>query len=198
MDGFSEFANDLFSFQSQTASCHDWGLELRVPDPDGDATQTDIPASISVDFLVQCKCICNLWTAQRFSVIYRTQHSSQSNETPARIGQVMLDQLRFCREPPPVCNQAQQCTTLEAPVSQGPPTRRLLGASTSRVAQRKALEEERSVVVLGLVIGCFSFGIRRGLLNRAVADFGGQGSRARVSKIYWSPVSVLIPIRLVL
>lgn len=151
VNGLSEFANDLFSFQTQTISSHDWGLELRIPDPDGDATQTDFPASISVDFVLQCKCMCNLWTAQRFRIEYRTQHSSQSNATPAQIGQMMLDQLKTCSRPPQIPNQAQQFAILEAPVSQSPPTRKLLGVGTSYTARRKALEEERSVIALGLV-----------------------------------------------
>ncbi|KAL9116556.1 MAG: hypothetical protein Q9187_006919 [Circinaria calcarea] len=151
VDGFSEFANNLYSFQNQALGNHDWGLELRMPDPDGDATQTNCLASISVDFLIQCRCICNLWTAQRFRIEYRTQHSSQPNETPAQIGQMMLDQLRICTRSPQIPNQKQQFAILEAPVSQGPPTRKLLGVSTSHTARRKALEEERSVVALGLV-----------------------------------------------
>jgi hypothetical protein len=154
-NGLSKFANDLFSFHSGNLSGQEWDLELRLPDPDGDATQTDEPASISIDFLVQCKCLCNFWTAQRFRILYYTEYSTKHNDAPSQIGQEILDQLRDCKKTQHFSSEQKQFEILEAPRSQGPPTRSLLGTCNPNALQRRALEPEMLAMAVSLVNWAF-------------------------------------------
>ncbi|MCJ1231721.1 hypothetical protein MMC12_008400 [Toensbergia leucococca] len=53
----TSFASELFASRGEDSSHTQWSLELRKPDADGDATQTEILATIGIDFLIQCKCV---------------------------------------------------------------------------------------------------------------------------------------------
>jgi hypothetical protein len=153
--GLAKFANDLYSFHIQHGQDREWDLELRLPDSDGDAAQLDLPASISIDFLLQCKCHCESWTAQRFRVLYYTQFSSKSNREPCDIGEGILQLLEDCQKTHVKTQKERQFEILEAPRSQGLRTREILRSAGEHTLQRKALEIEMLAISLSLVNWAF-------------------------------------------
>lgn len=110
--GLSSFATDLFTFNCELELVHEWYLELRLPDADGDAALPELQdtATLNIDFLLQCKCLCELDMAQRFRVAYRTRYHSQVNDPSSLVGESMIDQIRNCSSEPQLH---------ESPVSNG-------------------------------------------------------------------------------
>ena len=143
----TKFANDLFCAQES----YEWDLGLRVPDPDGDATQTDNSASISMDFLVQGQCRCEQWTAGRFCIQYHTRHSFKSNGEPLSIRQEIRDELASCTGTTRSQNRRQQFVIQEEPKYSGRSVRNLLTAKKWYVVNRGTCDEERMMIALGLV-----------------------------------------------
>ena len=148
-EGLSNFANGLYSHAAQNP--YKWSLALRVPDSDSDATQTDNPASISMDFLVEGWCICKLWTAARFRIQYYTQHSTELNVSPMVIGLEIQRQLESCTGTKNSEAQLQQLTVQDDPKSKGPSIRRQITNVNWYSADRKAHERDRMLAALGLV-----------------------------------------------
>lgn len=148
-EGLSNFATGLY-FQAVKNS-YVWSLELRAPDSDSDATHTDNPASISMDFLVEGWCICKLWTAARFRVQHNTQHSTELNVSPTVIGLEMQRQLESCTGTIKPEAQVQQLTVQDDPKSKGPSIRQRITNVNWYSADRKAHERDRMLAALGLV-----------------------------------------------
>ena len=146
-EGLTDFAKSLFCAQKP----YEWGLELRVPDCDGDATQTYNPASISMDFLIQGLCRCDRWTAGRFRIQYHTKHSTKTNGLPMHIKEEIRDQLESCTGTTKLQICPQQVVVLEEPEMTGRPIRRLLTDKKWYSTKREAPEEERMMAALGLV-----------------------------------------------
>ena len=146
-EGLSKFAVDLHAARSS----YEWGLELRVPDCDGDAAQIDNPASISMDFLVQGWCVCKRWKGARFRVHYYTSHCIKSNHTPKHIGQEMLGVLKDCTAMAKSQSDVQQFIVSEDPRRTDRPVRQLIAEENGCPASRKASQQERLVAAVGLV-----------------------------------------------
>lgn len=152
--GLSSFATDLFTFHSGLKGDHEWDLELRTPDVDGDAALPDIrdTATVNIDFLLQCKCLCKFDMARRFRVEYRTRHHSQVNDLSSLVGESMIDRLRNCSSEPQFHgNLDKQWRILEHPYMQDRPSKELFGEETQSAIVRKALELERLSIALALV-----------------------------------------------
>ena len=147
--GLSNFAKDLYFHAAQNP--YKWSLALRAPDSDSDATQTDNPASISMDFLVEGRCICKLWTAARFRIQYHTQHSTGLNISPTVIGLEMQRQLESCTDTTKSEAHIQQLTVQDDPKSKGPSIRQQITNVNWYSAERKAHERDRMLAALGLV-----------------------------------------------
>ena len=148
-EGLSNFATGLYVHG--VPNSYEWSLELRAPDSDSDATQTDNPASISMDFLVEGWCICELWTAARFRIQYHTQHSTGLNASPTFIGLEMQRQLESCTGTKKPEAQVQQLTVQDDPISKGPSIRRQITKMNWYSVDRKAHERDRMLAALGLV-----------------------------------------------
>ena len=148
-EGLSSFATGLYFYAAENSYL--WNLELRAPDADSDATQTDNAASVSVDFLVEGWCICKLWTAARFRIQYHTQYSTRLNVSPTVIGQEMQRQLESCRGTTKTEAELQQLTVQDDPTSKGPSIRQRITNVEWYSADRKAHERDRMLAALGLV-----------------------------------------------
>ena len=152
--GLSSFATDLFTFHSGLKGVHEWDLELRTPDVDGDAALPDLrnTASVNIDFLLQCKCLCEFDMARRFRVEYRTTHHSQDNDLSSLVGESMIDRLRNCSSESQFHGSLdKQWRILEHPYMQDRPSKELFGEEAQSGIVRKALELERLSIALALV-----------------------------------------------
>lgn len=154
--GLSKFATDLFTFHSDTDQVHEWDLELRLPDADGDAALPEITdiATLSIDFLLQCKCPCEIDMARRFRVEYRTRHHSQGNDPPWLAGKSMIDQFRSCSSGPYFYGNFEfdePCHSLENPYTQDRSLKILFGEGEACGITRKAFDHDRISIALALV-----------------------------------------------
>ena len=143
----SNFALDLHAARSS----YEWGLELRVPDCDGDAARADNPASVSIDFLIQGRCVCERWKGARFRVHCYTSHSTKSNRPPKDIGQELLGELKNCTATAKSQSHLQQLIVSEDPKRRDRPVRQMIAKENGCPASRKANEQERLMAALGLV-----------------------------------------------
>lgn len=152
----SKFATDLFIFHSDSNQVHEWDLELRLPDADGDAALPEITdiASLSIDFLLQCKCLCEIDMARRFRVEYRTRYHSQGNDPPSLAGESMIDQIRSCSSGPHLFGEFEfdkPCRNLEHPSTQDRSLKMMFGEGEARGIMWKAFEHDRVSIALALV-----------------------------------------------
>lgn len=154
--GLSKFATDLFTFHSDSNHVHEWDLELRLPDTDGDAALPEITdiASLSIDFLLQCKCLGEIDMARRFRVEYRTRYHSQDNDPPWLAGEYMIDQIRSCSSGPHFHGNFEfdkPCRSLEHPYTQDRSLKMIFGEGEARGIMRKAFDHDRISIALALV-----------------------------------------------
>lgn len=150
----SEFASGLFTFHSDLNHVHEWDLELRLPDPDGDAALPDITdiASLNIDFLLRCKCLCERNMASRFRVEYRTRYHSQGNDRPSLAGDFMIDQIRSCSSVPHFHGTFDKpCHSLELLHTLDRPLKMLFGEGETSLITQKAFELDRISIALALV-----------------------------------------------
>lgn len=155
--GLSKFATDLFKFHSDLNQVHEWNLELRLPDADGDAALPEIKdiATLSIDFLLQCKCLCKFDMARRFRVEYRTNNHSQGNDPPSLAGKSMIDQIRNCSSGPHFHEEFEfdiPYRSLEHPFyTQDRSLKTILREGEARGIMRKAFDHDRASIALALV-----------------------------------------------
>ena len=146
-ESLSKFAIDLHAARGS----YEWGLELRVPDCDGDAAQNDNPARVSIDFLIQEWCVCKRWKGRRFRVHFHTPHSTNFNRSPMHIAQELLGELKNCTATATLQSHRPQFRVSEDPRRRDRPVRQMIAKENGCPATRKANEEQRAVAALGLV-----------------------------------------------
>ncbi|MCJ1428316.1 hypothetical protein MMC29_006225 [Sticta canariensis] len=154
--GLSKFATDLFTFHSDSNQVHEWDLELRLPDEDGDAAMHEITdiASLSIDFLLQCKCLGEIDMARRFRVEYRTKYHSQDNDPPWMAGAYMIDQIRSCSSGPHFHGNFEfdePCRSLEHPHAQDRSLKMIFGEGKAPGTKRRVFDHDRISIALALV-----------------------------------------------
>lgn len=150
----SSFVTGLFTFHRELEHVHQWDLELRPPDMDGDAALPNLrdTATLNIDFLLQCKCLCGFDMARRFRVEYRTRHHSQLNYPSLLVGESMISRIRSCSSEPHFNdNLKKQWHNLEDPYMQYRPSRELFGEGASHGTIPEVTELERISIALALV-----------------------------------------------
>ena len=152
----SKFATDLFTFRRDSNQVHEWDLELRLPDADGDAALPEITdiASLSIDFLLQFKLVGEIDMARRFRVEYRTRYHSQDNIPPWMAGEYIIDQIRSCSSGPHFQGNFEfdtPCRSLEHPHTQDRSLKMIFGEGEARGIMRKAFDHDRISIALALV-----------------------------------------------